>query len=160
MTQEHPELAAEQAYVDHAYECLERTRTSAWRLRDLTEAASRDPRIAGARDRLEERLRGLAAEVRPRTDYAVVHGELDLVGIGFAEGRRVGGEEIHHLATAPALGDAVSERGDFLVVHGNVLRTGSEVIVAHKRRLQNTRHPDRSRAERGVAEGPSLHDKP
>ncbi len=38
MTQEHPELAAEQAYVDHAYECLERTRTSAWRLRDLTEA--------------------------------------------------------------------------------------------------------------------------
>jgi DNA helicase IV len=38
MTQEHPELAAEQAYVDHAYECLERTRTSAWRLRDLNEA--------------------------------------------------------------------------------------------------------------------------
>src|SRR3954470_16235622 len=38
MTQEHPELAAEQAYVDHAYECLERTRASAWRLRDLNEA--------------------------------------------------------------------------------------------------------------------------
>ena len=38
MTQQHPELAAEQAYVDHAYECLERTRQSAWRLRDLTEA--------------------------------------------------------------------------------------------------------------------------
>src|SRR5215207_7679897 len=38
MTQEHPELAAEQAYVDHAYECLERTRTSAWRMRDMTEA--------------------------------------------------------------------------------------------------------------------------
>src|ERR1700750_2307410 len=38
MTQEHPELAAEQAYVDHAYECLERTRQSAWRLRDLNEA--------------------------------------------------------------------------------------------------------------------------
>src|SRR3954469_1111970 len=38
MTQEHPELAAEQAYVDHAYECLERTRESAWRLRDLNEA--------------------------------------------------------------------------------------------------------------------------
>ncbi|MCX5602455.1 phosphotransferase [Streptomyces phaeochromogenes] len=45
-------------------------------LRDLAEAASRDPRIAGARARLEERLRGLAAEVRPRTEYAVVHGEL------------------------------------------------------------------------------------
>ncbi|MFI6274857.1 phosphotransferase family protein [Streptomyces sp. NPDC050988] len=45
-------------------------------LRDLAEAASRDPRIAGARDRLEERLRDLAAEVRPRTEYAAVHGEL------------------------------------------------------------------------------------
>jgi hypothetical protein len=45
-------------------------------LRDLAEAASRDPRIAGARDRLEERLLGLAAAVRPRVEYAVVHGEL------------------------------------------------------------------------------------
>ncbi|MEU3920486.1 phosphotransferase [Streptomyces sp. NPDC029004] len=45
-------------------------------LRDLAETASRDPRIAGARDRLEERLLGLAAVVRPRTEYAVVHGEL------------------------------------------------------------------------------------
>ena len=38
MTQQHPELAAEQAHVDHAYDCLERTRQSAWRMRDLTEA--------------------------------------------------------------------------------------------------------------------------
>jgi len=38
MTQQHPELPAEQAYVDYAYECLERTRQSAWRLRDLNEA--------------------------------------------------------------------------------------------------------------------------
>ncbi|RZB15449.1 aminoglycoside phosphotransferase family protein [Streptomyces sp. F001] len=45
-------------------------------LRDLAEAGARDPRIAGARDRLEERLLGLAAAVRPRTEYAVVHGEL------------------------------------------------------------------------------------
>ncbi|KND42482.1 MULTISPECIES: phosphotransferase family protein [Streptomyces] len=45
-------------------------------LRDLAEAASRDPRVAGARDRLEERLLGLAAAVRPRAEYAVVHGEL------------------------------------------------------------------------------------
>ncbi|MFD2686327.1 phosphotransferase family protein [Streptomyces phyllanthi] len=45
-------------------------------LRDLAEAASRDPRIAAARDRLEERLLGLAAAVRPRTEYAVVHREL------------------------------------------------------------------------------------
>ncbi|MDX2934507.1 phosphotransferase family protein [Streptomyces ipomoeae] len=45
-------------------------------LRDLAEAASRDPRIAGARDRLRERLLDLAAAVRPRAEYAVVHGEL------------------------------------------------------------------------------------
>ena len=38
MTQQHPELADEQAYVDHAYDCLETTRTSAWRMRNLTEA--------------------------------------------------------------------------------------------------------------------------
>ncbi|MBO1335605.1 phosphotransferase family protein [Streptomyces sp. VRA16 Mangrove soil] len=45
-------------------------------LRDLAEAAVRDPRIAAARDRLDERLRTLAAAVRPRRAYAVVHGEL------------------------------------------------------------------------------------
>ncbi|MEV6949027.1 phosphotransferase [Streptomyces sp. NPDC051172] len=45
-------------------------------LRDLAEAASRDPRIAAARERLEERLLDLAAAVRPRSQYAVVHGEL------------------------------------------------------------------------------------
>ncbi|MFF2383391.1 phosphotransferase family protein [Streptomyces sp. NPDC058108] len=45
-------------------------------LRDLAEAASRDPRVAGARDRLEERLLDLAAAVRPRAEHSVVHGEL------------------------------------------------------------------------------------
>jgi DNA helicase IV len=38
MTQHHPDLADEQAYIDHAYDCLEQSRSSAWRLRDLTEA--------------------------------------------------------------------------------------------------------------------------
>lgn len=45
-------------------------------LRDLAEAARRDPRVAAARDRLEERLRNLAAGVRPRAEHCVVHGEL------------------------------------------------------------------------------------
>ncbi|CAM5566858.1 aminoglycoside phosphotransferase [Streptomyces canarius] len=45
-------------------------------LRDLAEAASRDPRIGAARVRLEERLRDLAGAVRPRERYSVVHGEL------------------------------------------------------------------------------------
>ena len=47
-------------------------------LRCLADAAGRDRRIAAARDRLADRLRELAAAVRPRTEYAVVHGELGL----------------------------------------------------------------------------------
>jgi DNA helicase IV len=38
MTQQHPDLAAEQAYIDHAYHCLEQSRTDAWKLRELSEA--------------------------------------------------------------------------------------------------------------------------
>jgi DNA helicase IV len=38
MTQQHPDLADEQAYIDHAYECLDVSRKAAWRLRDLNEA--------------------------------------------------------------------------------------------------------------------------
>ena len=34
---EHPELSAEQAYVDHAYECLESARDRAKRLRSMVE---------------------------------------------------------------------------------------------------------------------------
>jgi DNA helicase IV len=40
MTQQHPDLADEQAYVDYAYECLESSRASAWKLRDLNEAST------------------------------------------------------------------------------------------------------------------------
>lgn len=47
-------------------------------LRCLAEAASRDRRIAADRGRLETRLRELAAAVRPRAEYSVVHGELGL----------------------------------------------------------------------------------
>lgn len=47
-------------------------------LRCLAEAAGRDRRITDARERLEDRLRELAAAVRPRAEYSVVHGELGL----------------------------------------------------------------------------------
>ncbi len=36
MTQ-HPDLVDEQAYVDHAYACLDQSRADAWRLREMTE---------------------------------------------------------------------------------------------------------------------------
>jgi hypothetical protein len=45
-------------------------------LRHLAEAAARDERLAVARERLEQRLRDLAAIVRPRTGYSLIHGEL------------------------------------------------------------------------------------
>jgi DNA helicase IV len=38
MTQHHPELADEQAYIDYSYDCLEQSREVAWKLRTLTEA--------------------------------------------------------------------------------------------------------------------------
>jgi DNA helicase IV len=38
MTQHHPDLHDEQAYVDHAYDCLEQSKQAAWQLRDLNEA--------------------------------------------------------------------------------------------------------------------------
>ncbi|MEL0194048.1 MAG: AAA family ATPase, partial [Acidimicrobiaceae bacterium] len=34
----HPEIADEQQFVDHAYECLESSRSAAWRMRDMHEA--------------------------------------------------------------------------------------------------------------------------
>ena len=37
MTQQHPDLEAEQAHIDFAYECLERSRTDAWKMRNLHE---------------------------------------------------------------------------------------------------------------------------
>ena len=37
MTQQHPDLADEQAYIDHAYDCLEKSRTDAWKLRNIHE---------------------------------------------------------------------------------------------------------------------------
>ncbi|MCX4726266.1 phosphotransferase family protein [Streptomyces sp. NPDC090052] len=45
-------------------------------LDDLAEAASRDSRIGRVRRHLEEEVRGLAAAVRPRSEYGLIHGEL------------------------------------------------------------------------------------
>ncbi len=38
MTQQHPDIRDEQAYIDHAYACLDQSREDAWKLRGLTEA--------------------------------------------------------------------------------------------------------------------------
>ena len=36
MTEQHPEFAEEQAFIDHAYVCLEESRTDALKMRELT----------------------------------------------------------------------------------------------------------------------------
>ena len=38
MTSQHPDLAEEQSFIDYAYQCLEESKTDAWKLRDLSEA--------------------------------------------------------------------------------------------------------------------------
>jgi hypothetical protein len=45
-------------------------------LGDLAEAAARDERIMRVRGRLEETVHALAAAVRPRSEYRLIHGEL------------------------------------------------------------------------------------
>jgi Phosphotransferase enzyme family len=45
-------------------------------LKCLAEAAARDGRAEHARDRVEVRLRDLAAAIRPRAEYSLVHNEL------------------------------------------------------------------------------------
>ncbi|MGW7526515.1 phosphotransferase [Streptomyces sp. NPDC054783] len=45
-------------------------------LSDIAETAVRDPRVAAARQRLEDGVRSLADAVRPRAEHTLVHGEL------------------------------------------------------------------------------------
>jgi DNA helicase IV len=77
MTQHHPDLADEQAYIDHAYDCLEQSRSSAWRLRDLTE-----PDMGGTFQARFERNAFDEALVKRLTDLdlgnaALVFGRID-----------------------------------------------------------------------------------
>jgi DNA helicase IV len=72
MTQQHPDLADEQAYIDHAYECLENSRTAAWRLRDLSEAD-----LGGTFQARFERNAFDEALVKRLTDLELVFGRID-----------------------------------------------------------------------------------
>ena len=58
---QHPELVAEQAYIDHAYECLDRAREQAIRLRGMTEVGrggTRPGPLRARRDRRDRRATG------------------------------------------------------------------------------------------------------
>ncbi len=108
MTQHHPELAAEQAYIDHAYDCLEQSRTSAWRLRDLTE-----PDLGGTFQARFERNAFDEALVKRLTDLdlgnaALVFGRIDRHAVdddgAAVQGGELEGFHIGRLAVAD--GDA------------------------------------------------------
>ena len=46
MTQQHPDLPEEQAYIDHAYDCLNSSREAAWRMNHTGGRFARTPRAA------------------------------------------------------------------------------------------------------------------
>jgi DNA helicase IV len=76
MTQ-HPDLAEEQAFIDFAYECLERSRQDAWRLRQLTEVGAGGTHQARyERDVFDEALVNRLTQLELR-DHALVFGRID-----------------------------------------------------------------------------------
>ena len=78
MTQ-HPDLHEEQAYIDHAYDCLERSRSDAWRLRGLTEVGAGGTHAARyERDVLEEALQTRLSQLELH-DHALVFGRIDRI---------------------------------------------------------------------------------
>jgi DNA helicase IV len=92
MTQQHPDLADEQAYIDHAYDCLDQSRTDAWKLRDIHEGTlggtfqaryERDVFDEALVNRLTKLDLGDAALVFGRIDrLAETPGELEAFHIG------------------------------------------------------------------------------
>ena len=102
MTQQHPELDEEQAYVDFAYDCLEATKSSAWRLRDLNE-----PDLGGTMQARFERNAFDEALVKRLNeldlgDAALVFGRID------RRAEQPGGTESFHIGRL-AIADQNSE---------------------------------------------------
>jgi DNA helicase IV len=78
--QHHPELDAEQAYLDHAYECLEAARASAMRLTDLSEAGPGGTNQARfERDVLYETVAGRLSQL-DLGSRSLVFGRIDYLG--------------------------------------------------------------------------------
>ena len=74
---QHPDLAEEQAYIDFAYACLERSKEDAWRLRDLTEAGRGGTHQARyERDVFEEALFSRLSQLDLH-DEVLVFGRID-----------------------------------------------------------------------------------
>ena len=77
MSTHHPDLAVEQAYLDHAYDCLQRAREDAFRLRALTEVGRGGTHQARyERDVVEEAIVPRLSQLELR-DAALVFGRID-----------------------------------------------------------------------------------
>jgi len=74
---DHPDLAEEQAYIDHAYECLDRSREEVWRLRDLTEVGRGGTfQARWEQEVFEENIRNRLSQLELHT-AALVFGRID-----------------------------------------------------------------------------------
>jgi len=83
----HPELAAEQAYVDDAYRCLEAMRERTARVAELTESAAQAVDSAAAQWHLNRRLHSLDTDV-PGLSFGRLDEDPDLGGDTWYVGRR------------------------------------------------------------------------
>ncbi len=86
----HPDLAEEQAYVEHAYECLERSRADAWRLRDLTEIGRGGTHQARYEAEVFEGAISQRLSRLELGDAALVFGRIDRYGEGGLESFHIG----------------------------------------------------------------------
>ncbi len=74
---DHPDLAEEQAYIDHAYECLDRSREEVWKLRGLTEVGRGGTfQARWEQEVFEENIRNRLTQLELHT-AALVFGRID-----------------------------------------------------------------------------------
>ena len=79
MSHLHPDHEAEQAHIDRAYDCLERSKTDAWRIRDLNEASTGGTFQARyERNAFDEQLLARLTQL-DLGDAALVFGRIDRV---------------------------------------------------------------------------------
>ena len=138
MTQHHPDLADEQAYIDHAYDCLERSREAAWKLRDLNEAVIRGNTSLNGGDlsssngiRLESgvSLTGngtVSGEVSGAVGSAIIASS---TGLTLGDAGSASGFDFAELPTIPQLPAAESPTADAGAQSTGTIATGGAIQI-------------------------------
>jgi DNA helicase IV len=98
---QHPEFADEQAYIEHAYLCLDQSREDAWRLRDLTETGRGGTHQARWEAEAFEGAISTRLNQLELHDAALVFGRID----------RVIGANVNGNGTLVVTGDEVNAEG-------------------------------------------------